>query len=118
MLKCNCLTEHSTFVFIKEFPMKVAIYGYGNLGRGVESAIAANKDMELVAVFSRRDPASLTIATPSAKVVHASEIPAWKGKIDVIFLCGGFIHKIALRCSIFAGDIIQISWNQFLAQKE
>jgi len=69
--------------------MKVAIYGYGNLGRGVESAIAANKDMELVAVFSRRDPASLTIATPTAKVAHASEIPAWKGKIDVMFLCGG-----------------------------
>ena len=46
--------------------MKAAIYGYGNLGRGVEDAIARTGDMELVAVFTRRDPASLKIATPTA----------------------------------------------------
>ena len=48
---------------------RIGIYGYGNLGRGVESAIRQNEDMELVAVFTRRDPASLSIATDSAAVV-------------------------------------------------
>ncbi|MBE6940617.1 MAG: diaminopimelate dehydrogenase [Ruminococcaceae bacterium] len=69
--------------------MKVAIYGYGNLGRGVEDSISRNQDMELVAVFTRRDPASITIATPDVKVVSTDEILSWKGKIDILFLCGG-----------------------------
>ena len=69
--------------------MKAAIYGYGNLGRGVEDAIARTGDMELVAVFTRRDPASLKIATPTAKVVADSDLMAWKDEIDVLFLCGG-----------------------------
>ena len=43
--------------------MRIAIYGYGNLGRGVESAIRQNDDMELVAIFTRRDPASVQVAT-------------------------------------------------------
>ena len=69
--------------------MKVAIYGYGNLGRGVEYAIAKNEDMELVAVFTRRNPETIKIVTPGVSVVHAGEILNWKGKIDVLFLCGG-----------------------------
>ena len=69
--------------------MKAAIFGYGNLGRGVEDAIARTGDMELVAVFTRRDPASLKIATPTAKVVADSELMAWKDEVDVLFLCGG-----------------------------
>jgi len=69
--------------------MKVAIYGYGNLGRGVECAIAQNEDMELVAVFTRRAPESICVATPGVKVVPAQQILEWKGKIDVLFLCGG-----------------------------
>ncbi len=69
--------------------MNIGIYGYGNLGRGVEAAIAQNKDMELVAVFTRRDPDSLKIATEGAAVVHTSEVLSWKDKIDVMILCGG-----------------------------
>jgi len=69
--------------------MKAAIFGYGNLGRGVEDAIARTGDIELVAVFTRRDPASLTLATPTAKVVSDKDIMAWKDEIDVLFLCGG-----------------------------
>ena len=69
--------------------MNIGIYGYGNLGRGVEAAIAQNPDMQLVAVFTRRDPESLKIATQSATVVHTSEVLAWKDKIDVMILCGG-----------------------------
>ena len=69
--------------------MKVAIYGYGNLGRGVERIVANCADMELVAVFTRRAPETITIDTPNAKVISANEILDWKGKIDVLFLCGG-----------------------------
>jgi len=69
--------------------MKAAIFGYGNLGRGVEDAIARTGDIELVAVFTRRDPASLTLATPTAKAVSDKDIMAWKDEIDVLFLCGG-----------------------------
>jgi len=69
--------------------MKAAIYGYGNLGRGVERIIAMSQDIELVAVFTRRAPESIAIDTPNAKVVSADEILDWKGKIDVLFLCGG-----------------------------
>ena len=69
--------------------MNIGIYGYGNLGRGVEAAIAQNPDMQLVAVFTRRDPDSLKIATAGAAVVHTSEVLAWKDRIDVMILCGG-----------------------------
>ena len=69
--------------------MKLGIYGYGNLGKGVENAIARNADMELAAVFTRRDPEKLTIATPGVPVVSADELPDWADRIDVLMLCGG-----------------------------
>ena len=68
---------------------RIGIYGYGNLGRGVECAIKQNSDMELVAVFTRRDPQTVSILTESAKVVSASEVAEWKDRIDVMILCGG-----------------------------
>ena len=69
--------------------IRIGIYGYGNLGRGVECAIKQNSDMELVAVFTRRDPASVSILTDSAKVCNVAEVEQWKDKIDVMILCGG-----------------------------
>ncbi len=69
--------------------MRLGIVGYGNLGRGVESAIAQNSDMELVAVFTRRAPEDLKINSKTAKVLHISELENWKNKIDVLILCGG-----------------------------
>ena len=69
--------------------MRIGIYGYGNLGKGVENAITRNPDMELAAVFTRRDPASLKIATAAVPVVAAAELPQWKDAIDVLVLCGG-----------------------------
>lgn len=69
--------------------MKIAIYGYGNLGKGVECAVKQNPDVELVAVFTRRNPESLKINTDTAKVVHVSEIDSYVGKIDVLVICGG-----------------------------
>ena len=68
---------------------KIGIFGYGNLGRGVENAIRQNDDMELVAVFTRRDPESLKIGTDGARVVHASLVESYKDKIDVMIICGG-----------------------------
>ena len=68
---------------------RIGIFGYGNLGRGVENAIRQNDDMTLVAVFTRRDPESLKIATKGAKVVHASEVEKYKDDIDVMIICGG-----------------------------
>lgn len=69
--------------------IKVGIVGYGNLGRGAEQAITQNDDMELVAVFTRRDPSSVAIATDSAQVCHLDEAVQFKGEIDVMLLCGG-----------------------------
>ena len=69
--------------------IRIGIYGYGNLGRGVESAIRQNKDMELVAVFTRRDPASLKIRTESARVCHVDDAIKMQNEIDVMILCGG-----------------------------
>lgn len=69
--------------------IKIGILGYGNLGRGVECAIKQNPDMELAAVFTRRNPADVTILTQTASVCPVSEIKDWSDKIDVLILCGG-----------------------------
>ena len=68
--------------------IKIGILGYGNIGRGIESAIMQNADMELAAVFTRRDPASVKISS-DAPVVNVDDIEAWQDKIDVMILCGG-----------------------------
>ena len=69
--------------------IRIGILGYGNLGRGVECAVKHNPDLELVAVFTRRDPASVKILTDTAKVYHVDEAEKMKDKIDVLILCGG-----------------------------
>ena len=69
--------------------IKIGIYGYGNLGRGVEAAIKQNPDTTLVAVFTRRDPKTLTIRTEGVPVLHVDDAPSMKDKIDVMILCGG-----------------------------
>ena len=69
--------------------MKIGIYGYGNLGRGIENAIKQNGDMEIAAVFTRRSPDTLKINTDGAAVCHVSEVDKYVGKIDVMILCGG-----------------------------
>ena len=69
--------------------IRIGIYGYGNLGRGVEAAIRQNSDTELTAVFTRRDPASVKIATEGTEVVSADKVEEYKDKIDVMIICGG-----------------------------
>ena len=69
--------------------IRIGISGYGNLGRGVECAIRQNPDMELAAVFTRRDPESVSILTEGVPVVKITEVQEWTDKIDVMILCGG-----------------------------
>ena len=69
--------------------IRIGILGYGNLGRGIECAIKQNPDMELVAVFTRRNPESVKILTKSATVCNVKVVEDWKDKIDVMILCGG-----------------------------
>lgn len=66
--------------------IRIAIVGYGNLGKGVEKAVTQNPDFQLEAIFTRRN--SITTKT-TVKTVHISEIEKYKGKIDVMILCGG-----------------------------
>ena len=82
--------------------MKIAILGYGNLGRGVEAAIRQNDDMELVAVFTRRDPESLKINTPGVKVVHSDNAVDMKDDIDVLIICGGSATDLPVQTPAFA----------------
>ena len=68
--------------------MKIAIYGYGNLGKGVESAVKQNPDMDIVGVFTRRAPESVKTVS-GVKVYKADDIMKFKGEIDVLVICGG-----------------------------
>ena len=68
---------------------RVAIMGYGNLGRGVELALRNSPDMEFVAVFSRRDPAKVSIKTTDVPVISVNDIDAYQDKVDVLIICGG-----------------------------
>ena len=69
--------------------IRIGILGYGNLGRGVECAIKQNPDMELVAVFTRRNPESVSVLTEGAKVYSVDEAKNMTNDIDVMILCGG-----------------------------
>ena len=69
--------------------IRIGIMGYGNLGKGIECAIAQNDDTTLAAVFTRRDPATVKIQTEGVPVYHADEAVEHKDEIDVMILCGG-----------------------------
>ena len=69
--------------------VRIGILGYGNLGRGIECAIRQNQDMELVAVFTRRDPQQVKIQTEGVSVYKGDQIAEFQDKIDVLMLCGG-----------------------------
>lgn len=69
--------------------VRIGILGYGNLGRGIECAIRQNQDMELVAVFTRRDPQQVKIQTEGVSVYKVDQIAEFQDKIDVLMICGG-----------------------------
>lgn len=82
--------------------IRIGILGYGNLGRGVECAIRQNPDMELAAVFTRRNPENVTILTESAAVCNVADAPEWKDKIDVMILCGGSATDLPVQTPEYA----------------
>lgn len=69
--------------------IRIGIYGYGNLGKGVETAIYNNKDIELVGIFTRRNPSSVKALHDDVKIYHVDDAKNMKDKIDVMILCGG-----------------------------
>ena len=84
--------------------MKIAIYGYGNLGRGVESAVRQNPDTELFGVFTRRPPEAVKTTFPETKVYSASEITDYKNDIDVLIICGGSATDLPGMTPALAAD--------------
>lgn len=81
---------------------RIGILGYGNLGRGTEVAVMSAPDMELAAVFTRRDPQSVSILTEGVPVVSVSEIEKWTDKIDVLVLCGGSATDLPVQTPEYA----------------
>ena len=82
--------------------IRIGILGYGNLGRGVECAIKQNADMELKAVFTRRNPADVHILTETAKVYSVDEAVKMKDEIDVLILCGGSATDLPVQTPEYA----------------
>ena len=82
--------------------IKIGILGYGNLAKGAECAIAQNPDMELVVVFTRRDPAGVNIMTPGVPVVNSNEAQLWRDRINVLLLCGGSATDLPVMTPEFA----------------
>ena len=82
--------------------IRVGIMGYGNLGRGIECAIKQNPDMELAAVFTRRNPDSVKILTEGVTVYPADEAKSMADKIDVLILCGGSATDLPVQTPEYA----------------
>ncbi len=82
--------------------IKIGILGYGNLGRGVECAVKQNPDMELAAVFTRRNPENVKILSENAAVCHMDEVEKWQDKIDVMILCGGSATDLPVQTPKYA----------------
>ena len=88
--------------------IKIGIVGYGNLGRGIECSINQNEDMELVAVFTRRNPATVKILHKNVGVYHIDDILSFKDKIDVLILCGGSATDLPVQTPALAKDFTVI----------
>ena len=82
--------------------IRVGICGHGNLGRGVEHAIMRCDDMELVAIFTRRNPSQVIPVTQGARVIHIAEVLDMKAQIDVMVLCGGSVTDLPQQTPEFA----------------
>ncbi len=99
---CSRSSASSASEWKGKMSIKIGILGYGNLGRGVECAIKQNPDMELAAVFTRRDPKQVSILTKTASVCQVSEAAAWKDRIDVMILCGGSATDLPVQTPEYA----------------
>jgi len=83
--------------------VRLGILGYGNLGKGVEQAVKQNDDMELVAVYSRRDPATVSVATEGLAVKPAEALESGEEPLDVLVLCGGSATDLPEQTPHYAG---------------
>ena len=81
--------------------IKLGILGYGNLGRGVENAMKFNKDMELCAIFTRRNPETVKVNS-NTPVVSVNDIEQWKNKLDVLIICGGSATDLPVQTPKYA----------------
>ncbi|MBR3311579.1 MAG: diaminopimelate dehydrogenase [Solobacterium sp.] len=81
---------------------RIGILGYGNLGRGIECAIRETNDMELAAVFTRRNPQTVSILTENVPVLPVKELLNWTDKIDVLMLCGGSAKDLPVQTPEYA----------------
>ena len=88
--------------------IRIGILGYGNLGRGVELAVRQNPDIELKAVFTRRNPESLTLMTEGVPVYNVADMDAHKGDIDVLVICGGSATDLPEMTKKYAKDFCVI----------
>lgn len=77
--------------------IKIAIIGYGNLGKSIETGLLQNDDMELFGVFTRRDPETLKTVTSGVKVYHLDQVESYKDHIDVAILCGGSMSDLPIQ---------------------
>ena len=82
--------------------IRIGILGYGNLGRGVECAVAQNPDMRLAGVFTRRPPESVKVITEGVSVYHVDELIKMKDEIDVLVICGGSATDLPVQTPEFA----------------
>ena len=82
--------------------IRIGIVGYGNLAKGAEASVKDNEDIELVAVFTRRDVASVKINTENVPVVHVDDILEYKDKIDVLVICGGSATDLPVQTPEYA----------------
>ena len=82
--------------------IRIGIFGYGNLGRGIESAIRQNNDLSLVAVFTRRPPETVTLKTTGVPVYHADDVLKYKDDIDVMIMCGGSATDLPIQTPALA----------------
>ncbi len=84
--------------------IKIGILGYGNLGRGVECAVKQNDDMELTAVFTRRDPSTVSILTEGVNVYSVNDILSHRDEVDVLIICGGSATDLPEMTPKYAKD--------------
>ena len=92
--------------------MKIGIYGYGNLGRGVEAALRQNPDMEIVGVFTRRDPASVNTVT-GIPVYSASLVEDFATEIDVMIICDGSATDLPVMTPMLAKNFNVVDSGAF-----
>jgi len=88
--------------------IKAGIVGYGNIGKGVEKGIQQTPDFELAAILTRRFPDELAISSSSALKLHVDDALSLKGKVDVMFLCGGSATDLPVQGPMFAENFITV----------